>query len=165
MKFLLHIVSFAVGLSTLIPAHAATLRGGSSGKAVEAELKRRQQLVPKASTETLKKVDSEALRKAAIKAGPLKPSIDQSKRTNFPDPKTKPTPKREGAYPWHFDITATYFYIGELPTRNNPTPTRPAAGTAHGMTITGALMTPIRKTATPSPIAPKGLRPGLIHSM
>ena len=122
MKFLLHIVSFAVGLSTLIPAHAATLRGGSSGKAVEAELKRRQQLVPKASTETLKKVDSEALRKAAIKAGPLKPSIDQSHRNNFPDPKTTPTPTRPGAYPWHFDITATYFYIGELPTKNNPTP-------------------------------------------
>lgn len=47
---------------------------------------------------------------------------DQSHRQNFPDPKTNPAPARVGAYPWHFDITATYFYIGERPTQNNPTP-------------------------------------------
>lgn len=47
---------------------------------------------------------------------------DQSHRQNFPDPKTNPAPPRPGAYPWHFDITATYFYIGERPTQNNPTP-------------------------------------------
>ena len=92
-----------------LPAQAASIRGGSSGKALEQELQRRKKQAPVTSNETLKKVDDEAIRKAAIKAGPLKPSSDQSHRTNFPDPKQVPTPKRVGAYPWHFDITATYF--------------------------------------------------------
>ncbi len=64
----------------------------------------------------------EALRQASIKAGPIKPQFDLSRRSDFPDPKVKATPTRSGAYPWHFDITATYFYIGELPSQNNPTP-------------------------------------------
>jgi hypothetical protein len=161
MKFLLHIVSFAVGLSTLIPAHAATLRGGSSGKAVESELKRRQQLVPKASTETLKKVDSEALRKAAIKAGPLKPSIDQSHRNNFPDPKSTPTPKRPGAYPWHFDITATYFYIGELPTKNNPTPNTASSWDSAWDDNYGGFDDPNPANRCPRTYCPKGFTPRL----
>ncbi len=66
--------------------------------------------------------ERERAKAASVQAGPLKPSIDQSHRANFPDPKLRPTARRAGAYPWHFDITATYFYIGERPTKNNPTP-------------------------------------------
>lgn len=161
MKFLLHIISLVLGLSILTPVQAATLRGGSSGKAVEAELKRRQQLVPKASTETLKKVDSEAMRKAAIKAGPIKPSIDQSHRSNFPDPKTTPTPKRPGAYPWHFDITATYFYIGELPTKNNPTPNTASSWDSAWDDNYGGFDDPNPANRCPRTYCPKGFTPRL----
>ena len=64
----------------------------------------------------------EKLRELSIKEGPIKPAFDQSHRSNFPDPKTHPTPNRPGAFPWHFDIMATYFYIGQLPGPRNPTP-------------------------------------------
>ena len=52
----------------------------------------------------------------------MRPAFDQSHRRNFPDPKTRPQQHRPGAYPWHFDITATYFYIGEQASKNNPVP-------------------------------------------
>lgn len=32
------------------------------------------------------------------------------------------TPKQSNRYPWHKNITATIFWIGETPTKNNPTP-------------------------------------------
>lgn len=97
---------------------------GSSSKAVEraAATKNKSKLVKRESSEALRQISRQKALKASVKAGPLKPSIDQSHRNNFPDPKTLPNVKRAGAYPWHFDITATYFYIGELATKNNPTP-------------------------------------------
>ncbi len=161
MKSLFHILIFTVVLGLLCPAQAATIRGGASGKALEEELKRRQQLVPKASSGTLKKVDSESLRKAAIKAGPLKPSIDQSHRSNFPDPKTTPTPKRPGAYPWHFDITATYFYIGELPTKNNPTPNTASSWDSAWDDNYGGFDDPNPANRCPRTYCPKGFTPRL----
>ena len=69
-----------------------------------------------------RRMTTEKLREAAIKAGPMRATNDQSHRTNFPDPKKSPQRITPGAYPWHFDITATYFYIGELATKNNPVP-------------------------------------------
>jgi hypothetical protein len=84
--------------------------------------KRKSQLTKRISSDELKRLSRAKALKASVKAGPLKPSIDQSHRKNFPDPKTLPNTKRPGAYPWHFDITATYFYIGEQATKNNPTP-------------------------------------------
>ncbi|MBR3696052.1 MAG: hypothetical protein IKL98_07405 [Akkermansia sp.] len=161
MKYLLLIISVISGLSLLSPVNAATIRGGSSGKAVEAELKRRSRLVPRVSSETLKKVDDDALRKAAIKAGPLKPSIDQSHRSNFPDPKKVPTPKRPGAYPWHYDITATYFYIGELPTKNNPTPNTASSWDSAWDDNYGGFDDPNPANRCPRTYCPKGFIPKL----
>ena len=57
-----------------------------------------------------RRMTDENLRKAAIQAGPMRPEFDQSHRRNFPDPKTQGNRPSPGAYPWHFDITATYFY-------------------------------------------------------
>ena len=161
MKHLLLIIYVISGLSMLSPVNAATIRGGSSGKAVEAELKRRSRLVPRVSSETLKKVDDDALRKAAIKAGPLKPSIDQSHRSNFPDPKKVPTPKRPGAYPWHYDITATYFYIGELPTKNNPTPNTASSWDSAWDDNYGGFDDPNPANRCPRTYCPKGFIPKL----
>ena len=96
---------------------------GSTPQAVErASAARRSTPAKPQNTEKLRKLSKERAKAASIKAGPLKPSIDQSHRSNFPDPKKLPNTKRAGAYPWHFDITATSFYIGERPTKNNPTP-------------------------------------------
>lgn len=161
MKSLFHILILSIVLGLFCPMQAATIRGGASGKALEEELKRRQQLAPKPASGTLKKVDSEALRKAAIKAGPLKPSIDQSHRNNFPDPKTTPTPKRPGAYPWHFDITATYFYIGELPTKNNPTPNTASSWDSAWDDNYGGFDDPNPANRCPRTYCPKGFTPRL----
>ena len=53
------------------------------------------------------RMSEEELRATAIQAGPLRPEFDQSHRRNFPDPKTQGNRPSPGAYPWHFDITAT----------------------------------------------------------
>lgn len=116
MRFFGVVLSCVLGLHVL-PAYAATPQ-----QVERAAAARRPKLVKRESSEALKKLKDERVKAASIKAGPLKPSIDQSHRSNFPDPKLRPTGNRKGAYPWHYDITATYFYIGERPTKNNPTP-------------------------------------------
>ncbi len=110
---------FLLALLTVLPGMAATPRQVEQAAAAR---RKKPKLVRKESSETLRKLREERAKEASIKAGPLKPSIDQSHRRNFPDPKLSPTTRRPGAYPWHFDITATYFYIGERATQNNPTP-------------------------------------------
>ncbi|MDO5471604.1 MAG: hypothetical protein Q4F38_09920 [Akkermansia sp.] len=114
-------VTLLLPLFCLLPETEAA--GGVSPRALERVAATRK---PKLARREISAAKKELMRKraleASIKAGPLKPSIDQSHRKNFPDPKLKATAKRPGAYPWHFDITATYFYIGELPSKNNPTP-------------------------------------------
>ncbi len=40
----------------------------------------------------------------------------------YADPKTVKFPAKVGVYPWHFDVTATVFWIGEAPTARNKTP-------------------------------------------
>ena len=117
MKF----IAILTGLSAILCAFAppaAAAGGSSSSRSKSAKSK----LIKRESSDTLRRLSRQKALQASIKAGPLKPSIDQSHRKNFPDPKTLPNVKRPGAYPWHFDITATYFYIGERPTKNNPTP-------------------------------------------
>ncbi|MBQ1959979.1 MAG: hypothetical protein II349_00445, partial [Akkermansia sp.] len=104
------------------PLHAASNRPGASSKAIEQAIAARKKLVPRVASDARKKVNDDSLVRASIKNGPIRPTTDQSHRRNFPDPKKVPTPPRKGAYPWHFDITATYFYIGERPTERNPTP-------------------------------------------
>ncbi len=107
----------------LLPMAEAQSYGATSNSVEKAtKLRRKSREVSPRTKEELRKLSRERAKAASIKAGPLKPSIDQSHRRNFPDPKLTPTAKRAGAFPWHFDITATYFYIGERPTKNNPTP-------------------------------------------
>ena len=169
MRFSSICIYALAALLPISPAQAASIRGGSSPKALNEELERRkkqqtaedEQRKVKASNNTIRKVKSDAIRKAAIEAGPLKPSIDQSKRTNFPDPKTNPTPKREGAYPWHFDITATYFYIGELPTKNNPTPNTASSWDSAWDDNYGGFDDPNPENRDPVTFCPKGFTPRL----
>lgn len=40
----------------------------------------------------------------------------------YADPKVMKFPAKAGVYPWHFDVTATVFWIGEAPTVRNKTP-------------------------------------------
>ena len=169
MRFSSICIYALAALLLISPAQAASIRGGSSPKALNEELERRkkqqkaedEQRKVQASNNTIRKVKSDAIRKAAIEAGPLKPSIDQSKRTNFPDPKTNPTPKREGAYPWHFDITATYFYIGELPTKNNPTPNTASSWDSAWDDNYGGFDDPNPENRDPVTFCPKGFTPRL----
>ena len=53
-------------------------------------------LVPRATDATRRQMSVENLREASIRNGPIKPTIDQSHRQNFPDPKTLPQTKRIG---------------------------------------------------------------------
>ncbi len=161
MKLLHAIICTLTVWGTMVPAWGASIRGGSSGKAVDDEVKRRQKLKPRVSSETLRRVNDEDTKRAAEQAGPLKPSLDQSNRSNFPDPKKVPTPKRPGAYPWHFDITATYFYIGELPTANNPTPNTASSWDSAWDDNYGGFDDPNPANRCPRTYAPKGFVPQL----
>lgn len=113
-------------LSTILLALTITLNCPASSIGISAAradaIRAQQQKLGRTAPGKRRVMSEEKLRRAAIQAGPMRPSIDQSHRSNFPDPKKHPTPKRPGAYPWHFDITATYFYIGERATARNPVP-------------------------------------------
>ncbi len=106
-------------------------------------------------------VSEEKLRELAIKNGPLRPQIDQSKRKNFPDPKKHPTPQRRGAFPWHFDITATYFFIGERATARNPVPNTASSWDSAWDDNYGGYDDPDPKKRDPITFAPLGFRPRL----
>ena len=119
-------------------------------------------LVPRTSTEaTRRQMSAENLREASIRNGPIKPTIDQSHRQNFPDPKTLPQTKRIGAYPWHFDITATYFFIGELATKNNPVPNTASSWDSMWDDNYGGYDDPNPANRDPVTYAPKGFTPQL----
>lgn len=51
-----------------------------------------------------------------------KPGMILRRNAAHKDPKLTPQRPIPGAYPWHFDITATVFWIGERPTSRNPVP-------------------------------------------
>ena len=106
-------------------------------------------------------VPDSKLREMAIKDGPIKPKHDQSHRSNFPDPKTQKTPKREGVYPWHFDITATYFYIGEEATRRNPVPNTASSWDSAWNDNYGGYDDPDPSRRDPVTYAPKSFIPRL----
>ena len=119
MRFFHCFMVMLLAMSAVLPAMAASPQQIEQALAAR---RKKAKLSHHESSEAVKRLRAERAKEASIKAGPLKPSIDQSHRQNFPDPKLQPTATRKGAYPWHFDITATYFYIGERPTKNNPTP-------------------------------------------
>ncbi len=119
MRFFHSFMVMLLAMSAVLPAMAASPQQIEQALAAR---RKKAKLSHHESSEAVKRLRAERAKEASIKAGPLKPSIDQSHRRNFPDPKLQPTATRKGAYPWHFDITATYFYIGERPTKNNPTP-------------------------------------------
>ncbi len=106
-------------------------------------------------------VSKEKLREMAIRNGPLRPQIDQSRRKNFPDPKKHPTPRRRGAFPWHFDITATYFFIGERATARNPVPNTASSWDNAWDDNYGGYDDPDPKKRDPITFAPTGFRPQL----
>ena len=118
-------------------------------------------LVPRATDATRRQMSVENLREASIRNGPIKPTIDQSHRQNFPDPKTLPQTKRIGAYPWHFDITATYFFIGELATQNNPVPNTASSWDSMWDDNYGGYDDPNPANRDPVTYAPKGFTPQL----
>ncbi len=58
--------------------------------------------------------------KTRTTGAPIRPAANAY--GGYPDPKLTRQRPRPGTYRWHFDIMATYFWVGELPTENNPTP-------------------------------------------
>ncbi len=108
-----------------------------------------------------RRMSSEDLRAAAIKAGPMRPAFDQSHRRNFPDPKKGPQRPSPGAYPWHFDITATYFYIGEQATKNNPVPNTASSWDSAWDDNYGGFDDPNPANRCPRTYAPLGFTPRL----
>ena len=118
-------------------------------------------LTTRVSGETRRSMTEENLRTEAIKHGPLRPTFDQSHRSNFPDPKTRPQRRRPGAYPWHFDITATYFYIGELATARNPVPNTASSWDSQWNANYGGYDDPNPANRDPVTYAPKAFTPQL----
>ncbi len=144
-------------------AAAAVSLSGASSKTANAALKKKQrrQLVPRVSSDVRRQMTQEGLLQASIQAGPIRPSLDQSHRRNFPDPKKVPTVPRRGVYPWHFDITATYFYIGELATKNNPVPNTASSWDSMWDDNYGGFDDPNPANRDPKTFAPKGFTPQL----
>lgn len=118
-------------------------------------------LTPRVASETRRSMSEEHLRTEAIKNGPLRPTFDQSHRSNFPDPKTRPQRRRPGAYPWHFDITATYFYIGELATARNPVPNTASSWDSRWNANYGGYDDPNPANRDPVTYAPRAFTPQL----
>ncbi len=79
----------------------------------------------------------------------------------YPDPKTDRTPQRRGTYRWHFDITATYFWVGELPTQNNPTPNTASSWDRVWNKNFGGYDNPDRKARCPQRFIPLAFIPKL----
>ena len=132
---------------------AAGITGGAGGKG--------RGVTSSRAPQQTRVMSEERLREMAIKAGPLRPTIDQSKRSNFPDPKKHPAPPRPGAMPWHFDITATYFYIGELATRRNPVPNTASSWDSAWDDNYGGYDDPDPARRDPVTFAPRGFTPRL----
>ena len=141
------------------PAEGQTQAAGGSD--VKPTSQSASRLVPRATDATRRQMSVENLREASIRNGPIKPTIDQSHRQNFPDPKTLPQTKRIGAYPWHFDITATYFFIGELATQNNPVPNTASSWDSMWDDNYGGYDDPNPANRDPVTYAPKGFTPQL----
>lgn len=120
-----------------------------------------KELSQRITSSSQRAMSEENLRRAAIQAGPIPTGMDQSHRRNFPDPKTTPQRRRPGVYPWHFDITATYFYIGELPTERNPTPNTASSWDSKWNANYGGFDDPNPANRDPRTFAPKAFTPQL----
>lgn len=156
-----YLIYLAIFGCTLTSPLAAAGVSGATSKSIEKSLAARQKLIPRVASDTRKSMSDDSLLKASIKNGPIRPSIDQSHRRNFPDPKKVPTPPRKGAYPWHYDITATYFYIGERPTERNPTPNTASSWDSAWDDNYGGFDDPNPANRDPKTFAPKGFTPQL----
>ncbi len=141
---------------------AATISASGNGISPAAlERAKKRDLERRTTSKNIKRMTDAGLREAAIKAGPLKPTADQSHRNNFPDPKKMPEFRSAGTYPWHFDITATYFYIGELATKRNPTPNTASSWDSMWDDNYGGFDDPNPANRDPKTYAPKGFTPQL----
>lgn len=91
---------------------------------------------------------------------PVSAAGKAKRNARYRDPKVAPKTKVPGAYPWHFDITATVFWIGELPTARNRVPNDRSSWDTAWMENFGGFDTPdpTRRTAD---YCPKGFRPRL----
>ncbi len=154
------VVLMAALLMTPPVAEAAVTLSGASGKAVE-QAARERRLTPRVSSGARRQMTEEGLRQASVKAGPIRPSRDQSHRRNFPDPKKFPTVPRKGVYPWHFNITATWFYIGELATARNPVPNTASSWDSMWDDNYGGFDDPNPANRDPVTYAPKAFTPQL----
>ncbi len=141
---------------------AATPEAIARWKAQQAE---KEKAASESKAKLVPKLSAGAQRAQLIEAskaeGPIAPNIDQSKRQNFPDPKKLNMKPRPGAYPWHFDITATYFYIGELPSQNNPTPNTKSSWDSAWNQNYGGFDDPDRSKRCPVRFIPKAFTPRL----
>lgn len=160
-RFCVFCLSFTLILAGATAPLLAAGSPGASSKAIEQAIAARKRLVPRVASDARKKVNDDSLVRASIKNGPIRPTTDQSHRRNFPDPKKVPTPPRRGAYPWHFDITATYFYIGERPTERNPTPNTASSWDSAWDDNYGGFDDPNPANRDPKTYAPKGFTPQL----
>ena len=146
-------------LALLPQSQAVGVAAGSSNS--RAQAKPTPSPTPSPTPAHQRVVTDEKLRELSIKNGPIKPRFDQSKRSNFPDPKKHPTPNRPGALPWHFDITATYFFIGELATKRNPTPNTASSWDSAWDDNYGGYDDPDPAKRDPVTYAPRGFTPQL----
>ncbi len=153
-----YLLPLLIAFST--PTWAAVGLSGASNKTVDAE-KARRKLEQRHTPAQKRLMTHEGLIEASAKNGPIRPTLDQSKRRNFPDPKKVPTVPRKGVYPWHFDITATYFFIGELASRNNPTPNTASSWDSMWDDNYGGYDDPNPAHRDPETYAPKGFTPQL----
>lgn len=149
----------ALLLTALLLGALPTGAAGLSGSGKKRSSIPASKLSTRIASETRRQMSEESLRAAAIKAGPIRPTFDQSHRRNFPDPKKLPQVRRIGVYPWHFDITATYFYIGELATKRNPTPNTASSWDSNWDDNYGGFDDPNPANRDPKTFAPKGFTP------
>ena len=156
MRFYLSalVVSITFALASLCEG-AVGISGSSTGKPKSKTIN-----TPSVSSPS-RTVSDERLREMSIKAGPIKPLFDQSKRNNFPDPKKTASSNRPGVFPWHFDITATYFYIGELATKRNPVPNTASSWDSAWDDNYGGYDDPDPRHRDPVTYAPKAFTPQL----
>ncbi len=91
----------------------------------------------------------------------ITPYASKGIRSDYPDPKKHPTPARRGTYNWHFDITATYFWVGELPSQNNPTPNTASSWDKHWHINFGGYDNPDIKARCPRRFIPLAFTPRL----
>ncbi len=153
-RFLLTLLLASLVVNT--PTSAQRVRKSMSGSELFQAKEKSQSTRP-----AKRRMTTEALRQAAIKAGPMRPEFDQSHRRNFPDPKKYGNRPSPGAYPWHFDITATYFYIGEQATKNNPVPNTASSWDSAWDDNYGGFDDPNPANRCPRTFAPLGFTPKL----